>query len=125
MPRVFTPALWYYRERPLMLLAIAAVTSRLWIYNLNTSNLILVFLLPGALAALDRNPRYEGRRLFLAVGASLWVPARLSENHVIQLAEHLIWLGGLIGLRILDRHRSVSDEVSIPAERARAAQISP
>jgi len=24
--------------------------------------------------------------LFIAVGASLWVPARLSEHHVIQLA---------------------------------------
>ncbi len=116
---VFTPALWYYRERSLMLLfAIAAVTSRLWTYNLNTSNLILVFLLLALWRLWIETRDMRAGGLFIAVGASLWVPARLSEYHVIQLAEHLIWLGGLIALLILDRRRSVSDEVSIPAERA-------
>ena len=119
---IFTPALWYYRDRSLMLLfAIAAVMSRLWTYNLNTSNLMLIFLLLALwrLAIETRDTRAGA--LFLAVGASLWVPASLSEHHVVQLAEHLIWLAGLIGLLILDRHRSVSDELTISDPIARAA----
>src|SRR5260370_3991986 len=44
---IFTPALWYRRDRSLMLLfATAAVMSRLWTYNPITSNLMLLFLLP-------------------------------------------------------------------------------
>src|ERR1700687_772549 len=36
---IFTPLLWRYRDRSLMLLfAIAAVLSRLWAYNLHPSN---------------------------------------------------------------------------------------
>jgi hypothetical protein len=121
---IFTPLLWYYRERSLMLLfAIAAVTSRLWTYNLNTSNLIFVFLLLALwrLAIESGDPRAAA--LFLAVGASLWVPAHLSDNHIIQLAEHLIWLGGVIGLLILDRRPSISDERAIPGPRAEAAAV--
>jgi hypothetical protein len=118
---IFTPALWYYRDRSLMLLfAIAAVMSRLWTYNLNTSNLMLIFLLLALwrLALETRDTRAGA--LFLAVGASLWVPASLSEHHAVQLAEHVIWLAGLIGLLILDRHRSASEELAISHPFARA-----
>jgi hypothetical protein len=92
---IFTPLLWYYRKRSLMLLfAIAAVTSRLWTYNLNYSNMIFVFLLLALWRLAIETHDVRARGLFLAVGASLWVPARLSEYPVIQLVEHLIWLGG-------------------------------
>jgi hypothetical protein len=119
---IFTPILWHCRERsPMLLFAIAAVTSRLWTYNLNTSNLIFVFLLLALwrLAIETRDVRAGG--LFLAVGVSLWVPARLSDSHVIQLAEHLIWLGGVTGLLILDRRLLISEERAIPGPRAEAA----
>jgi hypothetical protein len=111
---IFTPILWSYRDRsPMLLFAVAGLTSRLWTYNLNTSNLILVFLLLAlwrlAVETTTRDTRAFA--LFLAVGASLWVPARLSEYHVVQLAEHLIWLAGTIGLLILDRRLTVSDDV--------------
>ena len=108
----------------MLLFAIAAVLSRLWTYNLNTSNLILVFLLLALwrLAIETRDARAGA--MFLAVGASLWVPARLSEYHFIQLAEHLIWLWGLLELLILDRRRLVSDEVVIPDPQAGAAAVS-
>jgi hypothetical protein len=123
---IFVPALWNYRDRSLMLLfAIAAVMSRLWTYNLNTSNLMLIFLLLALwrlalwrLALETRDTRAGA--LFLAVGASLWVPASLSEHHAVQLAEHVIWLAGLIGLLILDRHRSASEELAISHPIARA-----
>ena len=121
---IFTPLLWRYRDRSLMLLfAIAAVLSRLWTYNLNTSNLILIFLLLALwqLAIETRDTRAGA--LFLAVGASLWVPGHLSDNHAIQLAEQLTWLGGVIGLLILDRRRSVSDELAITRPRAEAAAV--
>ena len=121
---IFTPLLYYYRERsPMLLFAIAAVLSRLWTYNLNTSNLILVFLLLALwrLAIETRDARASG--LFLAVGASLWIPARFSEYPVIQLAEHLIWLGGLIGLLILDRRLLVSEELAIRDRPAGSAAV--
>ena len=122
---IFTPILWSYRDRsPMLLFAVAALTSRLWTYNLNTSNLILVFLLL-ALWSLAVETTTRGTRvtaLFLAVGVSLWVPARLSEYHVVQLAEHLIWLAGTIGLLILDRRQAVSDEIEV-ADQIRAAAV--
>jgi hypothetical protein len=114
---IFTPLLWFYRDRSLMLLyAIAAVTSRLWTYNLNHSNLILVFLLLALWRLAMENRDVRAGLMFLAVGASLWVPARLSDSHLIQLAENLIWLGGVIGLMIFDRGRSVSLSSSAPSE---------
>jgi hypothetical protein len=114
------PLLWYYRERsPMLLFAIAALTSRLWTYNLNTSNLMLVFLLLALwhLAIQTRDIRLSA--LFIAVAASLWIPASLSELHVVQLGEHLIWLAGIVGLLILDR-QSVLDDIDV-ADSVRAA----
>lgn len=119
---IFTPLLWQYRDRSLMLLfAIAALTSRLWTYNLNTSNLILIFLLLALwrLAIETRDTRATA--LFIAVGASLWVPARLSEYHVVQLVEHLTWLAGIIGLLILDRLLSVSEDIEVADQMGAAA----
>jgi hypothetical protein len=115
------PLLWYYRERsPMLLFAIAALTSRLWTYNLNTSNLMLVFLLLALwhLAIQTRDIRLTA--LFIAVAASLWIPASLSELHVVQLGEHLIWLAGIVGLLILDRRKSVLDDIDV-ADSVRAA----
>jgi hypothetical protein len=121
---IFTPLLWTNRERsPMLLFAIAAVTSRLWTYNLNTSNLILVFLLLALWRLAIETRVVRAGVLFLAVGASLWVPARLSECHAIQLAEHLIWLGGVVGLLILDRRLVVSDASATPCLRAGAAAV--
>src|ERR1700687_2609716 len=111
---IFTPLLWSYRERsPMLLFGIAGLTSRLWTYNLNTSNLIIVFLLLALwrLAIETRDTRAVA--LYIAVAASLWVPARLSEHHVIQLAEHLTWLAGIIGLLILDPRPYVSDDIEV------------
>ena len=119
------PLLWFYRNRsPMLLFAIAALTSRLWTYNLNTSNLMLVFLLLALwrLAVESNTSDMRATVLYLAVAASLWVPASLSEHHVIQLGEHLIWLAGIIGLLILDRRVSISDEVEV-ADQIHAAAV--
>ena len=107
------------------LFAIAALTSRLWTYNLNTSNLILVFLLLALwrLAAETTTRDTRATALFLAVGASLWVPARLSEHHVVQLAEHVTWLAGTVGLLILDTRAPVSEELTTPDRPAKAAAV--
>ena len=121
---IFTPLLWYNRERsPMLLFAIAAVLSRLWTYNFNTSNMILVFLLLALwrLAIETRDARAGS--LFLAVGASLWIPARFSEYPVIQLAEHLIWLSGLLGLLIFDRRLLISDELATQDRPAGSAAL--
>ena len=105
----------------MLLFAIAAVMSRLWTYNLNTSNLILVFLLLALwrLAIETRDMRATG--LFIAVGASLWVPASLSEHHIVQLAEHVTWLTGIIGLLILDSRAPVSEDIEVEDQIAAAA----
>ncbi|MEA2648482.1 MAG: hypothetical protein QOG61_917, partial [Candidatus Binataceae bacterium] len=119
---IFTPILWRNRDRsPMLLFAIAAVMSRLWTYNLNTSNLILVFLLLALwlLAIETRDMRATG--LFIAVGASLWVPASLSEHHVVQLAEHVTWLAGITGLLILDTRAPVSEDIGVEDQIAAAA----
>ena len=119
------PLLWFYRNRsPMLLFAIAALTSRLWTYNLNTSNLMLVFLLLALwrLAVESNTSDMRATVLYLAVAASLWIPASLSEHHVIQLGEHLIWLAGIIGLLILDRRVSISDEVEV-ADQIHAAAV--
>jgi len=123
---IFTPILWSYRDRsPMLLFAIVGLTSRLWTYNLNTSNVILVFLLLALwrLAVETTTRDMRATALFLAVGASLWVPARLSEYHVVQLAEHLTWLAGIIGLLILDTHALVSEELTTPDRPARGAAV--
>ena len=111
---IFTPMLWYYRDRSLMLLfAVAAVTSRLWTYNLNTSNLMLIFLLLALWRLAIETREMRAIPLFLAVGVSLWVPAGLSQHRAVQLAEHLIWLGGLVGLLILDRRSMAADQLEV------------
>jgi hypothetical protein len=121
---IFTPLLWHYRDRSLMLLfAIAAVTGRLWTYNLNTSNLLLVFLLLALWRLAIETRDLRAGALFLAVGASLWVPASLSEYHLIQFAEHLIWLAGIVGLLILDRSLLASDELAIQDPIAGASAV--
>ncbi len=101
---IFIPVLWYCRERSLMVLfAIAALTSRVWTYNLNTSNLVFIFLLLALWKlAIEKRDTRAGA-LFMAVGVSLWIPASLSRYPLLQIVEHLIWLGGLAGLLILDR----------------------
>jgi hypothetical protein len=119
---IFAPISWHHRDSsPMLLFAIAAVMSRLWTYNLNTSNLILVFLLLALwrLAIETRDMRATG--LFLAVGASLWVPASLSEHHIVQLAEHVTWLAGIIGLLILDTRAPVSEDIEVEDQIAAAA----
>jgi len=111
---IFGPILWRYRDRsPMLLFAIAAIMSRLWTYNLNTSNLILVFLLLALWRLAIETRDLRATALFIAVAASLWVPASLSNHHVVQLAEHLTWLAGIIGLLILDRSGPVSDELEV------------
>jgi len=51
------------------------------------------------------------------------VPARLSEYHLIQLAEHLIWLAGIVGLMILDRSLLASAELAIQDPIAGASAV--
>ena len=119
---IFMPILWRHRDSsPMLLFAIAAVMSRLWTYNLNTSNLILVFLLLELwrLAIETRDMRATG--LFIAVGMSLWVPASFSEHHIVQLAEHLTWLAGVIGLLILDTRAPDSEDIEEEDQIAAAA----
>jgi len=100
---IFTPILWRNRDR----IADAPVRDRggdespldLQSKHLE-SDLVFLLLALWRLAIETRDMRATG--LFIAVGASLWVPASLSEHHVVQLAEHLTWLAGIIGLLILD-----------------------
>lgn len=119
---IFSPMLWRCRERsPMLQFAIAAVLARLWTYNLNTSNLIVFFLLLALWRLASDTSDWRAGALFLAVGASLWVPGHFSDNHAVQLAEQLTWFGGLIGLLILDGRGLVSEELAMARPRAAAA----
>jgi hypothetical protein len=85
--------------------------------------LLLVFLLLALWRLAIETRDLRAGALFLAVGASLWVPASLSEYHLIQFAEHLIWLAGIVGLLILDRSLLASDELAIQDPIAGASAV--
>lgn len=89
---IFAPLIMSNRNSgPLVTFAIAGVASRLWTYNPNYSNMILVFLLL-ALWRLNRaRPSGHIFAIFIVTASSLWVPPSFSNWRVYQVAEILIW----------------------------------
>jgi hypothetical protein len=78
--------------------ATAGLACRLWTYHLNHSNLILSFLLLALWRAAVEGRRTAAWPAFLAVGVTLWAPARLSDVPAVKVAEHAVWLAALAWL---------------------------
>jgi hypothetical protein len=120
----FVLMILWRRDNPLVLYAIAAVTSRFWTYHLNYSNVILAFLS----LALWQTAIATGRRgawgFFLFVTASLWIPAKAADHPVGQVAERLVWLVGLAGLLYLRKAMPATPpaEAGDPAHRTALAE---
>jgi hypothetical protein len=89
--------LWAGRHRPLLdLFAIAAVAGQLWTYHKSYDNVMLVFLLVALGARALRNPAdVLAGFSFLLVGASLWLPASITDNAPFLVFQLVAWIGGL------------------------------
>jgi hypothetical protein len=84
-----------YRRRPsLELFAVAGVAARLWTEHQTYDNLSVVFLMV-ALSQLAWTKRAWSVALTMAaVGASLWLPAKLTDLLWVQIVQCLVWIGG-------------------------------
>jgi Glycosyltransferase family 87 len=95
--------MWLRRNGETMtLFAFAGVMARLWTYNSNYSNMLLAFLLVALSSLAIGEKRFEFPA-FLAVGASLWIPASLTNAPVAEVSEVAIWMSGLLYLFVLTR----------------------
>ncbi len=94
---IFVPLLYLYRNTPdpILLFAIASLTGRLWTYNSNHSDTILVFLLLAQWRLAARTKDSRAFAVFVATAASLWIPAKVADNHLLQVATTAVWLSGL------------------------------
>lgn len=90
------PIIMQYRRRPaLQLFAVVGVVARFWSYHKAYDNLSIVFLLV-ALSKLgwERPTRVTVVSL-AAVGASLWLPARVTDLFCFQIVQCLVWIAGV------------------------------
>lgn len=73
--------------------AVAAVTARLWTYHKTYDNVMLIFTLLalGELAYRRPDTRFP-MVAFYVMGASLWLPGRLSHLWLVQLIQLVVWL---------------------------------
>jgi len=88
------------RQNLLTLFAIAAVTARFWMYRFVYDESILLFLLVALALAALRSRSHLATAAFLAVGMSLWMPARLTDHLAFQLFQQCTWATGVIVLLI-------------------------
>jgi hypothetical protein len=95
---IFAPLVYLYRKSAdtVLLFGIASVTSRLWTYNRNHSDTILVFLLLAQWRLAARTKESRAFAVFLATAISLWIPASVADSRLLQIAAIAVWLTGLV-----------------------------
>jgi len=86
----------------LTLFAVAGVAARFWTYHTHYDNLILIFLLLALGVHAIRHERRLAWAGFVAVGLSLWFPARLTDVAAYQTFQWVMWSAGLALLLILE-----------------------
>ncbi len=95
--------LYRWRQASMLtLLAIASVAARFWTYHTHYDNLILIFLIMALGAHALRHDRAWPWAGFVAVGLSLWFPARMTEVAAYQTFQWLMWSAGLAMLLFLE-----------------------
>lgn len=100
--------IWLRRKgETLLLFAFAGVIARLWTYNSNYSNMLIVFLLLG-LGSFGLGQKRFAIPAFLLVGASLWAPASMMDAGISQLSEVAIWIAGVVCLFVFSRRPAVA-----------------
>jgi hypothetical protein len=111
--------------------AIASVAGRFWVHHKGHDNLGLVFLLVALASVALKTRRFWPTLGFLAVGASLWAPPRWqgssfdgTDNVPYQVAQCLVWVGGLIILYQATSPRAVSKaEEPLPSPAIDSRQV--
>jgi hypothetical protein len=84
------------RDRPsLQLLALTGVAARFWTYHQTYDNLVVVFLLIALTRAAWEARSAQLIAALIAVGLTLWLPAKFTDQIWFQLAQCLIWITGL------------------------------
>jgi hypothetical protein len=110
---IFGPLLFRYRNaEPIVLFAIAATFSRLWTYNQNHSNMILVFVLLALWRTAIERQDFRTCATFLAMAASLWIPATVSALRIVQGGEILIWSLCLASLLLFEKQQNEQRDLS-------------
>ena len=93
--------LWRHASM-LSLFAIASVAARFWTYHTHYDNLILIFLMLALGVHALRHDRAWAWTGFVAVGLSLWFPARFADVAAYQTFQWVMWSAGLVLLLILE-----------------------
>lgn len=90
------PIIVQYRRRPaLQLFAVAGVVARFWTYHKSYDNLSIVFLLVALSKLAWERPTRVVLASLAAVGASLWLPARVNDLLWYQIVQCLVWIAGV------------------------------
>lgn len=103
--------------------AVAAVAGRLWTYHKNYDNIALVFLLaPLVVLALKRRTHPAALIGVLAVGSTLWIPARFAEPLAFQMTQVIVWMTGLFLLGWASRRQPGELKEPLPFHPAEAVE---
>ena len=111
---------WWRESSMVVLFGIAAMASRGWSYHRQYDNLVLAFLLIALGVAAVRRSSVVWMATFLALGITLWLPARLTTIEKYEYAtqwtliQGAVWVIALVVLLMLEK-RSVQTESALPA----------
>ncbi|HUO08347.1 MAG TPA: glycosyltransferase family 87 protein [Phycisphaerae bacterium] len=113
----------------LVLFGIASIIARLWSYHYYYDDGVMLFALIALAVMAMRTNDSLLTLAFLAMGASLWAPAKLTETHlIVQLLQIVIWIAVVVvlvqherarrneGAQLMKPGNSVSDMIGEPLE---------
>jgi hypothetical protein len=87
----------------LVLFAMSSVLGRFALYHRVYDNVMLIFLLAALIALYFKSAKKSDLFIFLLVGISLWIPAKLTDFSIVQVAQAIIWISSLIYLLLRER----------------------
>jgi hypothetical protein len=92
------------RHQPLLsLFAMSSVMGRVALYHRVYDNVMLVFLLAALMSLFFQSGKRNDLFIFILVGVTLWIPAKLTDFSIVQIAQTIIWISSLIYLLMRER----------------------
>ena len=89
----------------LNLFATASVIGRIWTYHRTYDNVMLIFLLLAMIKMTFKSYHKLSILMLTLVSISLWLPGKMTDLALIQVAQFVIWISALAYLLIYSRYK--------------------